>query len=91
MRAVDVHNYFTSNGLVGDFWKDIVEIDNVLYIPTPSIVNAIGSDAFRRMQCNVTVLVRPEFDLYANLRGLGLSKDRANAILDMVERHYTKK
>lgn len=57
MKALDVHNYFTANGLVGDFWKDIVEIDDVLYIPTAQIVNAIGSDAFRRMQCNVTTLV----------------------------------
>lgn len=91
MRAADVHNYFTANGLAGDFWKYLVEIDDTLYIPTTAVVNAIGSGAFRRMQCDVTTLVQPEFDLYANLRGLGLNKDHANAILDMVESHYTKK
>lgn len=88
-KASDVQKFFNANNLNGNFWNDIVEINNCSYIPYDAIEDAVGISWVGLMETKYPTLTVPTaFDLYSELRKIGLTHDQCDLVTDLIDVHY---
>lgn len=92
MRASDVHQYFRKNCFHGNFWNDIVVINGETFIPVSAIEKVLFNRDVDNMKLEVQVFINPEFeesfDLWKQLRSIGLTTDQCSGVCDIIDKYY---
>jgi hypothetical protein len=55
--AKDVHQHFTRKGWSGNFWNDMVVIDDITYIPVKAVSRIITSEHLKEMETQFMVFI----------------------------------